>query len=167
MKEKVLNQLQKEFEKNPDFTVKKIKTKYFKDIYVIYLESVTGSDKVNDYILKKLTSINNLKHVKKYNLESIIPGPNTIKIQNKDQIEFYLTNGFTIVLSSKEILAFETKADINRSVSVPEIQKSIYGPKDAFTENIQINLGLLKRRIKSSHLKSDGLVMGRKTSTKI
>lgn len=167
MQEKVLKQLQEEFSKNPDFIVKKIKTKHFKDIYVIYLESVTGSDKVNDYILKKLTSINNLKHVKKYHLESIIPGPNTVKIDNKDQIEFYLTNGFTIVLSEKEILAFETKADINRSVSTPEVQKTIYGPNDAFTENIQINLGLLKRRIKSSHLKSEDLNMGRLTNTKV
>lgn len=167
MQEKILKQLQEEFKKNTDFIVKKIKTKQFKDIYVIYLESVTGSDKVNDYILKQLTSINNLKGVKKYNIESIIPGPNTVKIKEPDQIEFYLTNGFTIVLTAKEILGFETKADINRSVSVPEVQKSVYGPSDAFTENIQINLGLLKRRIKSSHLKSDDLNMGRKTNTKV
>ena len=167
MQQKILTRLYEEFDKNPDFIVKKIKTKHFKDIYIIYLESVTGSDKVNDYILKKLTSINNLKHVKKYNLESIIPGPNTIKISNPDQIEFYLTNGFTIVLSEKEILAFETKADINRSVSPPEAQKTIYGPNDAFTENIQINLGLIKRRIKSSHLKSEDLNMGRLSNTKV
>ncbi len=167
MQEKILKRLEKEFEKNTDFITKRIATKHFGDIYVIYLESVTGSDKVNDYILKQLTSINNLKDVKKYNMGSIIPGPNTVKIEKVDQIEFYLTNGFTIVLTSKEILAFETKADINRSVSVPEVQKSIYGPSDAFTENIQINLGLLKRRIKSSHLKSEDLNMGRKTNTKV
>ena len=167
MQEKILKRLEKEFEKNTDFIVKKIETKHFGNIYVIYLESVTGSDKVNDYILKQLTFINNLKNVKKYNIESIIPGPNTVKITKLDQIEFYLTNGFTIVLTNAEILGFETKADINRSVSVPEVQKSIYGPSDAFTENIQINLGLLKRRIKSSHLKSDDLNMGRKTNTKV
>lgn len=167
MQEKVLKQLDEEFVKNTDFIVKKITTKHFKDIYVIYLESVTSSDKVNDYILKKLTSINDFKNVKPKDIESIIPGPNTVKIKNPDQIEFYITNGFTIVLTSKEILAFETKADINRSVSVPEIQKTVYGPKDSFTENIQINLGLLKRRIKSSHLKSDDLIMGRKTTTKV
>lgn len=167
MQNKILKRLEDEFNKNPDFIVKKIKTKYFKDIYVIYLESVTSSDKVNDYVLKKLTSINNLKHVKKYNLESIIPGPNTVKLNNADEIEFYLTNGFTIVISEKEILSFETKADINRSVSTPEVQKTIYGPNDAFTENIQINLGLLKRRLKSSHLKSEDLFMGRISNTKV
>ena len=93
MQEKVLKQLEQEFINSTDFIVKKITTKKFKDIYVIYLESVTGSDKVNDYILKKLTSINNLKSVQYKDIESIIPGPNTIKIENKDTIEFYLTNG--------------------------------------------------------------------------
>lgn len=167
MQDKILKRLKEEFYKNTDFIIKKIKTKEFKDIYVIYLESVTGSDKVNDYILKQLTRINNLKGVKSKDIASIIPGPNTVNIDNPDKIEYYLTNGFTIVLTSKEILAFETKADINRSVSVPEVQKSLYGPRDSFTENIQINFGLLKRRIKSSHLKSDDLNMGRKTNTKI
>ncbi len=156
-----------QFKDCPDFIYKKIESKKLKTIYVVYLESVTGSDKVNDYILKKLTSINNLKNVKEKDLESIIPGPNTVKVDNKDQIEYYLNNGFTIILSKKEILAFETKADINRSVGVPEVQKAIYGPKDSFTENIQINLGLLKRRIKSSHLKSNSLNMGRITNTKV
>lgn len=167
MQEKILKQLYNEFDKNTDFVVKKIETKLFKNIYVIYLESVTGSDKVNDYILKNLASINKHKNVKKYNLESFIPGPNTVNINNKDQIEFYLTNGFTIVLGENEILAIETKADINRSVSTPEVQKTIYGPSDSFTENIQINLGLLKRRIKSSHLKSENINMGRLSNTKI
>ncbi len=167
MQEKIIQRLQAEFNKNPDFTLKKIVTKYFNDIYVVYLESVSSSDKVNDYILKKLATINNLKYPHKDNIGSYIPGPNTVTIQNPDQIEFYLTNGFAVVITQKEILAFETKADINRSVSPPEVQKSIYGPKDSFTENIQINLGLLKRRLKSSSLKSESLYLGRKTNTKI
>lgn len=167
MHKQIIERLKEEFAKNPDFTVKIINTKHFKSIYVIYLESVSSSNKVNDYILKKLTSINNLKNVKSNNLESIIPGPNTIIVKEADQIEFYLTNGFTVVISEKQILAFETKADINRSVSPPEVQKSIYGPKDSFTENTQINLGLLKRRLKSAHLKSEGLYLGRLTTTKI
>jgi spore germination protein KA len=165
MPKKILLRLKKEFASSPDFIVKKIKTKRFHDIYVIYLESVTGSNKVNDFILKKLTNINNLEKVKRNNIESIIPGPNTIKIKEYDKISFYLTNGFTIILSKDNCLAIETKADINRSVSVPEVQKSIYGPKDAFLENIQINIGLLKRRIKSSHLKSSSVYMGRITNT--
>ena len=167
MQNKILKELKQEFAQSSDFIQKTITSKHFNNIYVIYLESVSSSDKINDYVLKKLTSIDNLKDVKKQNIKSVIPGPNTISIKEKDQIAYYLTNGFTIVLTNKEILAFETKADINRSIAVPEVQKSIYGPKDSFTENIQINLGLVKRRIKSNHLKSADLVIGRKTKTKI
>ncbi|MDE6284916.1 MAG: spore germination protein, partial [Bacilli bacterium] len=47
------------------------------------------------------------------------------------------------------------------------IEPSISGPKDSFTENYQTNIGLIKRRIKSSSLKIEGRIVGRKTSTQI
>ena len=47
MQNKILGQIEKQFEKNTDFVVKKIKINYRTTLYVLYLESVTGSDKVN------------------------------------------------------------------------------------------------------------------------
>ena len=93
--------------------------------------------------------------------------PNIKEITNLDEIEFYLTSGFTIIIRGKTILAIETKADINRSVSTPDSEPAINGPKDAFTESYQINLGLIKRRLKSNTLKNDEYIVGRKTKTKV
>lgn len=162
---KILKRIKEEFSKNTDLIVKQIKLTNKENIYIVYLESVTGSDKVNDYILKNLSLLSgeNIKTLK--DLQSIIPAPNTIFIKELDQIEFYITNGFTIVIHDTEVLAFETKADITRGIPEPTTEQAIVGPKDAFTENIQINLGLIKRRIKSSTLKADSMVLGRKTST--
>ena len=135
--------LKEKFHNSSDFIVKKIK-----NIKIYYLESLASSDKINDYILKPI-SLDNSLFTK---LESILAGPNTIIIKNKDDISYYLENGFTVVIKGNEIVAIETKADITRSVTTPETQQSIYGPKDAFTENIQTNLGLIKRRIKEENL---------------
>ena len=136
-------------------------------VYVVYLETVSSSDKVNDYILKNLSNISTIKNKKIYNLDSILPGPNTKVINNYDEIEFYITNGFTVIIRKNEVLAIETKADINRSVDQSDTEPAVNGPKDAFTENYQINLGLVKRRIKSNTLKTDEYVIGRKTKTKV
>ena len=38
--EELLKRLKREFSKNTDFIVKKISTKHFHDIYVVYLETV-------------------------------------------------------------------------------------------------------------------------------
>lgn len=167
MENKIVKRIQEEFSKNPDLTTKKIKLSLLDTVYIIYLETVSSSDKVNDYILKNLSNLSGLKNKKIRNLDSILPGPNTKEIKNYDEIEFFLTNGFTIVIRNNTILAIETKADINRSIAEPNSEPATNGPKDAFTENYQINLGLIKRRIKSHTLKTDEFIVGRKTSTKV
>lgn len=167
MENKIIKRIQKEFSKTPDLTIKKIKLSLLDTIYIIYLETVSSSDKINDYILKNLSSLSSKKDKKIFNTESIIPGPNTIEIKNPDEIEFYITNGFTIIIHNQNILAIETKADINRSISTSDTEPATNGPKDAFNENYQMNLGLIKRRLKSNTLKTEEYIIGRKTKTKV
>lgn len=161
----IVKRIQKEFSKNTDLVIKKVQLNSKETLFIIYLESVTGSDKVNDYILKNLSLLSGEKRKNLDDISSLIPAPHTVFLKEADQIEFYLTNGFTIVINNSEIIALETKADINRGIPEPTSEQAVIGPKDAFTENIQINLGLVKRRIKSSTLKSENIVIGRKTST--
>jgi len=165
MHNKIIQRITKEFKDNTDLVIKDIKISHLKTIYIVYLESVTGSDKVNDYILKNLTFLNGLRHKKLADLASLIPAPHTVFLNSPDEIEFYLTNGFTIVILNSDILALETKADITRGIPEAMTEQSVFGPKDAFTENIQINLGLVKRRIKSHTLKAKNIFLGRKTTT--
>lgn len=167
MENKLIKRIQEEFAKNPDLIIKKIKLSLLDTIYVVYLETVSSSDKVNDYILKNLSLISSNKNTKVLNLDSILPGPNTKEVKNPDEIEYYITNGFTVVIRKNTILAIETKADINRSVAPPDTEPATNGPKDSFTENYQINLGLVKRRIKSKTLKTEEFNIGRKTNTKV
>ena len=164
---KIIKRIQEEFAKTPDLIIKKIKLALLDTIYIVYLESVSSGDKVNDYILKNLSTLSTTKEKKNADLDSIIPGPNTKEIKNLDEIEFYLTNGFTIIIRNNRVLAIETKADINRGIPTPDTEPATNGPKDAFTENYQINLGLVKRRIKSNTLKTDEYIIGRKTKTKV
>ena len=159
---KIVTRIQKEFSKTPDLIIKEINLNILNTIYVIYLETVSGSNKVNDYILKNLIASQN--KINKHNLKSFLAGPNTKEIKNADEIEYFLTNGFTIIILKDLIYGVETRADINRSVSPADVETSINGPKDSFTENYQINLGLIKRRLKSHDLKIENRIIGRKTS---
>lgn len=162
---KIIERIQKEFSNTPDLIYRKINISTTKYIYVVYLETVSSSDKINDYILKNLNYFVSTKKIN--DLNKIIPSPNIKYIKNLDEIEYYLTNGFTIIIYKNTIIAVETRADINRSIPTPEVEQALYGPKDAFNENYQINLGLIKRRIKSHNLKIKETNLGRKTNTKI
>ena len=162
---KIVERLKTEFNKTPDLIIKEIKLNMFNNLYVIYLETVSGSNKVNDYILKNV--IDNKDKINKSNFQNYLAGPNTKEINNYDEIEYFLTNGFTIVILKNNIYGVETRADINRAVANADIETSINGPKDSFTENYQINIGLIKRRLKSHNLKINNRVLGRKTSTQV
>ena len=164
---KIVTRIKREFQLNPDLVVKEYTLGMFKTIYVIFLETLSGSDKVNDYILKPLTNINNQRKITKHNLHNFLAGPNQKQIQKPDEIEYYLTNGFTVIILDDVIYAIETKAELTRSIAPNEVQTAINGPKDGFTENYQTNIGLIKRRIKSSHLKIENRFIGRLTNTAV
>lgn len=55
----------------------------------------------------------------------------------------------------------------SRSVGQSETETVIVGPHDAFTENAGVNLALLRKRIKSSHLKVIKLSVGEVTKTDV
>lgn len=162
---KIVERLKKEFSKTPDLIIKEIKINMFNNLYIIYLETVSGSNKVNEYILKNV--IDNKDKINKNNFQNYLAGPNTKEINKYDKIEYFLTSGFTIIILKDKIYGVETRADINRAVANADVETSINGPKDSFTENYQINIGLIKRRLKSHNLKIDNRVIGRKTSTQV
>jgi len=55
---------------------------------------------------------------------------------------------------------------LTRSIDKPSTDNTLRGPMDAFVENIQTNLGLIKRRIKSNNLWIKENIIGRYTNTK-
>ena len=112
---KIVKRLETEFSKSPDFVIKEINLSIFKTMYLVYLETVSSSNKVNDYILKNI--ILKKDEINKNNISSYIAAPNTLEIKNVDECEFYLTNGFSLVIIQDKIYAIETRADISRAVS--------------------------------------------------
>ena len=64
MENKLIKRIQKEFSKTPDLIIKKVKLSLIDTVYIVYLETVSSSDKVNDYILKNLSYIGSTKNSK-------------------------------------------------------------------------------------------------------
>lgn len=163
---KIVSQIKKDFNQISDLKVKSYKGNLFSNIYIIYLQSICSSNKINDYVLKNLSLLTSFnKNLD--NLENALAGPNTVLNITQKDIEFYLTNGFTLVIFKNKIYAIETKGELSRNIDTANIEQTIKGPQDGFTENIEANIGQIKRRIKSSNLKNIDLYIGRSTKTKI
>lgn len=84
-----------------------------------------------------------------------------------DDIFYYLFSGFTFIIYDTTIIAFGTGALLDRSISEPTSEKNIKGPKDSFIENYQINVGLIRKRIKTEKLVLNESQVGRRSKTKI
>jgi spore germination protein KA len=61
----------------------------------------------------------------------------------------------------------ESKAQLDSGVNEAKNEKVTRGPKDAFTENYQTNIGLIRRRIKTEDLWLEEFVLGTKSKTKV
>lgn len=134
-------------------------------IFIIYNETLVSSNKVSDFIIRSLDNITPF-----FVYHKIINNIDNFKYKvliKYNEIDFYLNSGFTILLIGKHYIALETKKDITRSITSPNTENVIRGPSDAFTENIEINIGLIKRRIKSNNLWIKNYNIGLYTKTNI
>ena len=62
---------------------------------------------------------------------------------------------------------FETKESLDSGIIAATNEKVIKGPKDAFTENYQSNVGLIRKRIRSKNLKINEYTIGTSSKTRV
>lgn len=169
MLDKEIEIIKKDFNNSSDIIFRKIKVKNT-EILLVFNSTVTKSDSINDFILKRLTTLK--KRITRNNifnhLESEIP-ENIIKdVKDRDDLYTKISSGFTVLMFEKgKPFAIETKQDLSRGVSEPLTEQSISGPKDAFTENYQTNIGLIRKRLKNNNFTIKEQTIGKQSKTKV
>ncbi|WP_409344899.1 spore germination protein [Paenibacillus sp. MBLB4367] len=80
-----------------------------------------------------------------------------------------LLSGNTVFLldGSLEAAAIGTRGGERRSVSEPTAQSVVRGPQEGFTEDIQTNVAMVRRKIKDSKLWMETRTIGRVTKTAV
>ena len=80
-----------------------------------------------------------------------------------------LVNGFCVVVIEgvETAAAFEAKTGEKRSPSAPEVENTVKGPKDAFTETVRTNTSLLRRHLRSPWLRFYETQVGTRSQTNV
>lgn len=133
-----------------------------KKVYLVFNEVLCNTTMINDFVLDDLIHLSR-KELKK--VESFLPDANVIAIQEKDIFSF-INQGFAVLITN-QLYAIEVRERLDRGVTTVQSELSITGPKDSFTEMFNTNLGLIRRRIKTTNLESLDLEIGRYTKTKV
>ena len=156
---KLFNKIKKDIGNSSDIQYKTINKNKDK-IILIYSEVLTSSSMINDFILRPLLNMDS------FNINNI-PINNIEKLNDYNLIIDRLLSGYLILLYIGNIYTLETRIDLSRGVSLPTSEPSIRGPKDAFCEHFNTNLGLIRRRIPSRDLFIKTYNIGKHTKTSV
>ncbi|WP_406242764.1 spore germination protein [Tissierella carlieri] len=86
-----------------------------------------------------------------------------------DNIANSVLSGDTVILIDKvdKCLVFDSKGWASRSISEPQTETVIRGPRDGFTESVKVNMTLVRRRIKDTNLKIKMQTVGKRSQTSL
>ncbi|HEX9060344.1 MAG TPA: spore germination protein [Clostridia bacterium] len=139
---------------------------------IIFAEGMVNNEIVNENVIKPIMLCNSLDY-KSISADSIMS--NVIMSNSIKKVEE--VNGLiNSILSGDTVLLIEGKADAllisskgwqTRSITEPQAEKTIRGPREGFTESLMMNLSMIRRRLLTPNLKFKYSVIGRQSNTKI
>ena len=142
-----------------------------KNIGYMYFETVSSDDKISDFLTKSLINIDksNVFNLLFNKIKNNIYNSNLNTCETYDDLFYFLSSGFTAILvkNSRKAIVVETRATLDRGVVESSSEPIIRGPKDSFSENHNINIGLIRKRIKDMNLRFKDVIIGVRTKTKV
>ena len=80
-----------------------------------------------------------------------------------------LCHGFCAIVfdALSSAVCFEVRSTATRSISEPTVEKTVKGAKDAFVETLRVNTSLVRRKLRSSGLKCELLMIGKRSDTPV
>lgn len=139
---------------------------------IFYICSMVDTTIVNEYILENLMynkmSVEDSSPID-YMVDKVIASNNVEKTSDINKIVLSIIDGYTVIILDgyNELILVNTQGWQMRSVEEPSNEKSLRGPREGFTESIMVNLSLLRRKLRTNHLKFQFKTLGYLSKTKI
>ena len=91
------------------------------------------------------------------------------KVMTLEDMRFAMTSGHSVLMADgcDYALIFSTQDFIQRGVSPSDTEVSVYGSKEAFSDVLRKNMGLVRRRIRTDGLIIETLNIGTATKTEV
>ncbi len=158
------------FEGAGDFISRELRCGSFV-LYAYAIDGLTSGSDASEYILKPITdhlSGETVGDLYQSALHGSIYNSVADPCQDLDTVALKLVNGFCVVLfPGVGAIAFEVKTGEKRGISPPEVENTVKGPKDAFTETVRTNTSLIRRHLRTPDLRLYETKVGRRSLTMV
>lgn len=102
------------------------------------------------------------------NIKCTVKEPWTSNIESLESILLEkIFNGYTAIIIAEVIYFFNTIDVPKRTPEESNSEVSLRGPRDAFVEDISLNLALVRKRVKSNSLVAEEFTIGKRSKTKV
>ncbi|MCR2821549.1 spore germination protein [Lederbergia panacisoli] len=161
---------------SPDITIRTLNldVEAKMEIAIVYVEGIVDNDNINEFIVEPI-----MKNQEKYSGSShhildLLAGHGVTLgglniVSHWDELFQSLMDGDTLIIADGEekALTASTRGGEQRSVEQPDSQVAVRGPRDGFTETIQTNMALVRRRIRNTDLWVESMKIGKRTKTDV
>jgi len=137
------------------------------EIYVIFSEVLCNGQNINDFIIRNISRLSPYTKDFYSLIFNSVSGTNLKEVDKVSDAIDYIFKGFCLILVDNKFIAVEMRASIDRGVPTTDSEVSITGPKDAFNENFNTNLGLIRRRLRTNELYVKTMFLGKNSNTKV
>ena len=139
-------------------------------IYAYFIDGLVSGDTISDYIFHPLIELESgtMESLYRRALEGRVYNCVANACQDLQDAAVKIVNGFCVVLFPRVgALAFEAKTGEKRSISAPDVEHTVKGPRDAFTETVRTNTSLLRRHLRTPDLRLDQKTVGTRSLTMV
>ena len=141
-----------------------------KEIYVLFIPQITNRESLSENIIKPILGYSGDAEITEdLIMKSVIYFDDVSCDDDENKITDYVLSGNSLIIISdcdKYLVAYTIDIE-KRTIESPEIQSSVRSPRDAFVENLDSNLSLIRYRIKDAALKIDDYIVGKRTKTSV
>ena len=142
-------------------------------IALVYLETLADQESLSDFILEPLNYLSFMEYeVTKIPSKVIEILPAALKIQEESnwaELVKEMVTGYALMFIDgyDRALAMEVRHWPERSISEPQNETSVVGPREGFVENLKTNASLLRRRLRTPDLALEAVTIGTTSHTSI
>ncbi|PGS83532.1 spore germination protein [Bacillus cereus] len=154
----------KELNHTADLKQQLIQNKYGK-IMVLYISTIINKDVLQEKVISSLLQLNET-----YSIELLthsIPLPMNITSNLSMAIDYLIDGSALLFINGmSSILAIDLTFVEKRNIVESTTEKIIKGAHDGFIENLDVNINLIRKRIKSPDLTIEYFTIGEKSKSK-
>ena len=136
-----------------------------------FIDGLTSGSEIADFILHPMTERlrGSAEEMLAQCLDGTVYSAVAKEVTDLESLCRLLVNGFCVVIFAgvETAAAFEAKTGEKRSPSAPEVENTVKGPKDAFTETVRTNTSLLRRHLRSPWLRFYETQVGERSLTNV